>query len=144
MKRSSLAKTFEPTIWIRRTSQISSYAARPPDPVGGLGRAWRSGVEQTKTERRSTVAIDPELTSAGAVQNCVSNHRGKRPALTQQSELHYLSTPKRSPARRVTRPSKEMPESTTMDEEPALFPDRPRTIAITRAETAATVASKNE
>src|SRR5262245_40643984 len=47
-------------------------------------------------------------------------------------------------ARRATRPSKEMPESNTMEEKPALFPDRARTIAITRAEMAATVASKKE
>src|SRR5215467_9547622 len=47
-------------------------------------------------------------------------------------------------ARRATRPSKEKPESITMEEKPALFPERARTIAMTRAEMAAAVASKKE
>src|SRR5258708_6690013 len=45
---------------------------------------------------------------------------------------------------RAARASKEMPESSTVEEEPALFPDRARTFTITRAETAVIVASTKE
>src|SRR5258708_1424622 len=45
---------------------------------------------------------------------------------------------------RAARASKEMPESSTVEKEPALFPDRARTFTITRAETAVIVASTKE
>src|SRR5262245_39590717 len=47
-------------------------------------------------------------------------------------------------AARAARPSKEMPESLTVNEKPALLPNPARTLTITIAERAVTIASQKE
>src|SRR5262245_22929505 len=78
----------------------------------GQGSAFRVF---TRPRANTNIAFEPSLFATSKLVGpfCA--------ALTEQSELPYLSILMRSAARRVTKPSKEMPESTTMEVKPAIF-----------------------
>src|SRR5262245_319003 len=85
------------------------------------------------------VLLDLSLVVHDSTRTCC--REGAKPS---SHPLHCMVTIQVVTAARAARPSKEMPESNTVKERPALFPNRARTLTITSAERAVTVASKKE